>query len=62
MIKKALSSDTLLAQTPVDPEIDVLTAQAVTDVYDGKTAPKDAVAFTQKEAQRRLDEFWASAG
>ena len=62
MIKKAMSSDTLLAQTPVDPEIDVLTAQAVTDVYDGKTAPKDAVAFTQKEAQRRLDEFWASAG
>ena len=62
MIKKALASDTLLAQTPLDPDIDVLTAQAVTDVYDGKTAPKDAVAFAQKEAQRRLDEFWASAG
>ena len=59
VIKKALASDMLVAQTPAGPEIDILTAQAVTDVYQGKTAPKDAVAFAQREGQRRLDEFWA---
>jgi multiple sugar transport system substrate-binding protein len=58
-IKRALASDTLAAQTPLDVELDTLTATAVTEVYGGKTAPKDALAFAQREAQRRLDEFWA---
>ena len=43
----------------VDVELDTLTATAVTEVYGGKTAPRDALAFAQREAQRRLDEFWA---
>ena len=58
-IKSALASDVLVAQTPMDVDLDTLTAAAVTEVYQGKTAPKDALAFAQREGQRRLDEFWA---
>ena len=60
MIKQALATDVLMAATPLDPELDTLTAAAVSEVYQGKTAPKDALAFAQREGQRRLDEFWAS--
>ena len=49
-----------MAATPLDTELDTLTATAVTEVYQGKTSPKDALAFAQREGQRRLDEFWAS--
>jgi multiple sugar transport system substrate-binding protein len=61
VIKKALAADTLIPQTPLDIEIDKLTAAAMTEVYDGKTDAKAAIAFAQKEGQRQLDEFWASA-
>ena len=60
VIKQALSTDILMAATPLDTELDTLTAAAVTDVYQGKSAPKDALSFAQREGQRRLDEFWAS--
>ena len=60
VIKQALSSDVLMAATPLDTELDILTATAVTEVYQGKTSPKDALTFAQREGQRRLDEFWAS--
>jgi multiple sugar transport system substrate-binding protein len=60
VIKQALASDILMAATPLDTELDTLTATAVSEVYQGKSAPKDAIAFAQREGQRRLDEFWAS--
>jgi len=57
VIKQALATDTLAPVTPMDPDIDKLTANAILDVYKG-TAPKDAVAAAQRAAQRLLDEFW----
>jgi multiple sugar transport system substrate-binding protein len=60
VIKQALAADVLMAATPLDTELDTLTAAAVGEVYQGKTSPKDALAFAQREGQRRLDEFWAS--
>ena len=61
VIIQALGSDTLAPVTPMDPEIDKLTAKAMLDVNAG-TAPKDAVQTAQREGQRLLDEFWAGAG
>ena len=61
VIKQALATDTLAPTTPVDPEIDKLTAKAMLDVYAG-TAPREAVSFAQREGQRLLDEFWAGVG
>ncbi|MBI3973024.1 MAG: extracellular solute-binding protein [Chloroflexi bacterium] len=58
MIKAGLVSDIIVAQTPMDLEIDTLTAKAVTEVYQGKTLPKEALQFAQREGQRLLDEFW----
>jgi multiple sugar transport system substrate-binding protein len=58
VIKQALATDTLAPTTPMDPEIDKLTAKVLLDVYAG-AAPKEAVAFAQREGQRLLDEFWA---
>jgi multiple sugar transport system substrate-binding protein len=59
VITEALRTDTLAPVTPMDPEIDKLTAKAIQDVYAG-TAPREAVQFAQREGQRLLDEFWAS--
>jgi ABC-type glycerol-3-phosphate transport system substrate-binding protein len=59
VITEALRTDTLAPVTPMDPEIDKLTARAILDVYAG-TAPREAVQFAQREGQRLLDEFWAS--
>jgi ABC-type glycerol-3-phosphate transport system substrate-binding protein len=59
VIKQALATDTLAPVTPMDPDIDKLTSQAILDVYGGKP-PKDAVSFAQQSGQRLLDEFWAS--
>jgi ABC-type glycerol-3-phosphate transport system substrate-binding protein len=61
VIKQALATDTLAPTTPMDPEIDKLTAKAMLDVYAG-TAPREAVSFAQREGQRLLDEFWAGVG
>ena len=61
VIKQALATDTLAPTTPMDPDIDKLTAKALLEVYAG-TSPKDAVSFAQREGQRLLDEFWASVG
>jgi ABC-type glycerol-3-phosphate transport system substrate-binding protein len=60
VIKRGLASDRLVPVSPMDPEIDKLTATMVTEVYQGKTPLKEALAFAQKEGQRILDEFWAS--
>lgn len=60
VIKRGLSSDRLVPVSPMDPEIDKLTATMVTEAYRGKTPLKEALAFAQKEGQRMLDEFWAS--
>ena len=60
VIKRGLASDRLVPVSPMDPEIDKLTATMVTDVYQGKTPLKEALSFAQKEGQRILDEFWAS--
>src|SRR6266508_3721549 len=61
VIKQALATDTLAPTTPVDPEVDKLTAKLLLDVYGG-ASPKEAVSFAQREGQRLLDEFWASTG
>jgi ABC-type glycerol-3-phosphate transport system substrate-binding protein len=59
-IKRALSSDVVVAQTPVDPEVDKLVAQAVVgSVFEG-TSPRDALQFAQTQGQRLVDEFWAT--
>jgi ABC-type glycerol-3-phosphate transport system substrate-binding protein len=59
VIKRGLAADRLVPVTPMDPEIDKLTATMVTEVYQGKTPLKEALAFAQREGQRILDEFWA---
>jgi multiple sugar transport system substrate-binding protein len=59
MIKKGLASDRFAPATPIDPDIDKLTAAAMTDVYNGKQSTRDALQAAQREGQRLLDEFWA---
>ena len=61
VITQGLQTDTLSPTTPMDPEIDKLTAKAILDVYAG-ASPKEEVSFAQREGQRLLDEFWASVG
>jgi ABC-type glycerol-3-phosphate transport system substrate-binding protein len=57
---KIMALDRWIPITPVQPQIEAIITQMVDEATHGQRTPEEALKWGAEEAQRTLDEFWAT--